>query len=262
MDLSTFVGLGLIVAALFLGIMSGGGDIAAFINIPSFFITVVGSLAATMVAHPKDKSFKIIGIMMSTMKEPKINYTDLIRTMVSFSEKARREGLLSLEENLEEIEDPFMKKSIQLVVDGTDPELLKSMMETELELLENDLDGQRAVLESAGAYAPAFGMIGTLIGLIQMLKSLNNPETLGPSMAVALITTLYGAVLANGMYLPMAEKIARRTQKLLTEKRMILEAVLSIQAGENPRILEEKLKSFLSESDKKVYEAASQEAAA
>lgn len=117
--------------------------------------------------------------------------------------------MLSLEENLESIEDPFMKKALQLVVDGTDPDLLRNMMETEMELFEEELDGERAVLESAGAYAPAFGMIGTLIGLIQMLKSLNNPETLGPSMAVALITTLYGAVLANGVFLPMAEKIKR-----------------------------------------------------
>ncbi|AJG40108.1 MULTISPECIES: motility protein A [Thermotoga] len=262
MDLATLMGLALVIAALFIGIATGGGDFAAFINIPSLFITVVGSIAATMVAHPKDRAFRIINIMFSTLREPKIDHTSLIQTMVSFSEKARREGLLSLEENLESIEDPFMKKALQLVVDGTDPDLLKNMMETELELFEEELDGERAVLESAGAYAPAFGMIGTLIGLIQMLKSLNNPETLGPSMAVALITTLYGAILANGVFLPMAEKIKKRRDILVMEKRMILEAVLSIQAGENPRILEEKLKSFLPEKEKRAYEAASQEAAA
>ncbi|ABQ46284.1 MULTISPECIES: motility protein A [Thermotoga] len=262
MDLATLMGLVLVIAALFIGILTGGGDFAAFINIPSLFITVVGSIAATMVAHPKDKAFKIVNIMLSTLKEPKLDHVSLIQTMVSFSEKARREGLLSLEENLESIEDPFMKKALQLVVDGTDPDLLRNMMETEMELFEEELDGERAVLESAGAYAPAFGMIGTLIGLIQMLKSLNNPETLGPSMAVALITTLYGAVLANGVFLPMAEKIKKRRDILVLEKRMILEAVLSIQAGENPRILEEKLKSFLPEKERQAYEAASQEATA
>ncbi len=262
MDLATLLGAGLVLAALAVGIMTGGGDLIAFIDIPSFFITVVGSIAATMVASPKDKAFKIFGIMMSTLREPKRDYSNFIQTMVSFSEKARREGLLSLEEYLENIEDPFMKKALQLVVDGTDPDLLKNMMLTEMELIEEELDGQRAVLESAGAYAPAFGMIGTLIGLIQMLKSLNNPETLGPSMAVALITTLYGAILANGFFLPMAEKLKKRKDMLILEKRMILEAVLSIQAGENPRILEEKLKSYLPEKEKRAYEAASQEAAA
>lgn len=262
MDFATLLGALLVVVALAVGIMTGGGDLMAFIDIPSFFITVVGSIAATMVASPKDKAFKIFGIMMSTLREPKRDYSNLIQTMVSFSEKARREGLLSLEEYLENIEDPFMKKALQLVVDGTDPDLLKNMMLTEMELIEEELDGQRAVLESAGAYAPAFGMIGTLIGLIQMLKSLNNPETLGPSMAVALITTLYGAILANGFFLPMAEKLKKRKDMLILEKRMILEAVLSIQAGENPRILEEKLKSYLPEKEKRAYEAASQEAAA
>ncbi len=262
MDIATLLGLVLVMAALFLGIASGGGDFAAFIDIPSFFITVVGSIAATMISQPKEYGFKIIQIALSTIKEPKLDFIGMIRMLVSFSEKARREGLLSLEENLEELEDPFLKKALQLVVDGTDPEVLKEMLYTEMELFEEELGSERAVMDAAGTYAPAFGMIGTLIGLIQMLKSLNNPETLGPSMAVALITTLYGAVLANGIYLPMADKLGRRMVKILQLRRMILEGVLSIQAGENPRILEEKLKSFLPPKDKETYEKEAQEATA
>ncbi len=262
MDIATIGGMGLVMAALVLGIASGGGDFAAFIDIPSLFITVVGSIAATMISQPKEYGFKIVQIMLSTIKEPQIDFIGMVRTLVSFSEKARREGLLSLEENLEELEEPFLKKALQLVVDGTDPEVLKNMLYTEMDLFEENLKGEKAVLDAAGAYAPAFGMIGTLIGLIQMLKSLNNPETLGPSMAVALITTLYGAVLANGVYLPMADKLGRRAVKILQFRRMILEGVLSIQAGENPRILEEKLKSYLPEADRAAYEKEAQEATA
>ncbi len=262
MDIATLGGFGLVIAALFLGIASGGGDFGAFIDIPSLFITVVGSIAATMISQPKEYGFKIVQIALSTIKEPKLDFIGMIKTLVSFSEKARREGLLSLEENLEEIEEPFLKKAMQLVIDGTDPEVLKSMLYTEMDLFEEELNSQKAVLESAGTYAPAFGMIGTLIGLIQMLKSLNNPETLGPSMAVALITTLYGAILANAAYLPMADKLGRRAVKILQLRRMILEGVLSIQAGENPRILEEKLKAYLPPKDKEAYEKEAQEATA
>ena len=262
MDIATLGGLGLVMAALLLGIASGGGDFGAFIDIPSLFITVVGSMAATMISQPKEYGFKIVQIAMSTIKEPQIDFIGMIRTLVSFSEKARREGLLSLEENIEELEDPFLKKALQLVIDGTDPEVLKNMLYTEMDLFEENLNSEKAVLDAAGAYAPAFGMIGTLIGLIQMLKSLNNPETLGPSMAVALITTLYGAILANGVYLPMADKLGRRAVKILQFRRMILEGILSIQAGENPRILEEKLKSYLPEKDRETYEKEAQEATA
>ncbi|MDK2900696.1 MAG: chemotaxis protein MotA, partial [Thermosipho sp. (in: thermotogales)] len=168
----------------------------------------------------------------------------------------------SLEENIEQLDDPFMKKGLQLLVDGTEPEVLKSMLEIEVEVASNEMNLKKGLFEAIGAYAPAFGMIGTLIGLIQMLKSLNDPNSLGPSMAVALITTLYGSIMANAMALPIAEKIAKRVISFEMEKTMILEGILSIQAGENPRILEEKLKSFLPDAVKAQYEAATQEAGA
>ncbi|HDM70908.1 MAG TPA: motility protein A [Thermotogales bacterium] len=257
MDISTLLGIVIVLAAIIMGI---GAGIQAFIDLPSVYIVVGGSIAAVMVAHPKELSFKLFNIMISTIKEKKRDPISTIKTIVTFAEKARREGLLSLEENIAEIEDSFFKQGLQLVVDGTDPELLKTMLESELELLEEDFASQKAVLDSAGAYAPAFGMIGTLIGLIQMLKTLNNPDTLGPAMAKALITTFYGAVLANGFFLPMAEKIGGRAKRELLEKRMILEGILSIQAGDNPRIIEEKLKAYLSEKELQQYEAETQRA--
>ncbi len=262
MDIALLAGLGLAIAAIAMGLMSSGGDIGTFIDIPSLLITVVGSLGSTIASQPKEVGFKIIQIMLGVLKTPKLDFIGMIRTLVSFSEKARREGLLSLEENLEELEDPFLKKALQLVVDGTDPEVLKNMLYTEMEIFEDNLNAQRALLEAGGAYAPAFGMIGTLVGLISMLKSLNDPSSLGPSMAVALITTLYGSILANVFYLPMADKLKSRAAKQVQLKRMILEGVLSIQAGENPRILEEKLKSFLPEADRATYEKEAQEATA
>ncbi|HOJ89172.1 MAG TPA: motility protein A [Pseudothermotoga sp.] len=262
MDISTILGIGLAFGMIAFGIISNQSSLMTYYNLPSLFITVGGALASTIASHPKEKSFKIIQVMLSTVKEPKVDNIGLVRTLVSFSEKARREGLLSLEENLNEIEDPFMKKAVQLVIDGTDPDLLRSMMETEMDLIEEDLSAEKALMDSAGAFAPAYGMIGTLIGLIAMLKTLNNPETLGPGMSVALITTFYGSILSNSVFLPMGEKIGRRATKILRQKQMILEGVLSIQAGENPRVLEEKLKSFLNIQEKTAYEAATQEVTA
>ncbi len=256
MDISTVIGAVLGLIAVVLGIAIGG-DLAPYMDITSYLIVFGGALGAVMVAHPKERSFKIFQLLGSTIKQPKLDYGDSIRTLVSFSEKARREGLLSLEEDLEGLTDQFMKKGIQLVVDGTDPDLLKAMLEIEVDLLDSELNGETKVLESAGAFAPAFGMIGTVIGLIAMLGALNNPDALGPAMAKALVTTFLGAVTANILFLPMAEKSATRKEYVLMHKRMILEGIASIQAGDNPRLLEEKLKSFLVPADRKEYEGKS-----
>lgn len=262
MDITVLIGVVLGFGMMVFGIISGSGDFATFINIPSVVITVGGALSAAITANKKQVVFGIVKVIMNAIKEPKIDYAGILRTLVSFSEKARREGLLSLEANLEEIQDPFFKKAVQLVVDGTEPEVLKSMMEIEIDLATSEMMDQKGFFDSLGTFGPAFGMIGTLVGLIQMLKSLNNPETLGPSMAVALITTLYGSILANIVGIPVAEKIAKRAADLELSKRMILEGVISIQAGENPRVLEEKLKSYLPSQERAKYEALVQGAGA
>jgi len=262
MDITVIIGVVLGIAMMFYGIISGSGDIATFINIPSLLITFGGAISAAITANKKNITFGIFKVIMGAIREPKIDYIGNLRTLVSFSEKARREGLLSLEANLEEITDQFLKKAVQLVVDGTEPEVLRSMMEIEIDTATSEMLDEKGFFDSLGTFGPAFGMIGTLVGLIQMLQQLNNPETLGPSMAVALITTLYGSILANVVGLPIAEKIAKRTSDIELSKRMILEGVVSIQAGENPRVLEEKLKSYLPTSEKKKYEAQIQGAGA
>ncbi len=262
MDITVLIGVVLGFGMMVLGIVSGSGDFASFIDVTSLAITVGGALSAAITANKKNVVFGVVKVILGAIQEPKIDYAGTLRTLISFSEKARREGLLSLEANIEEIQDPFFKKAVQLVVDGTDPELLKSMMEIEIDMATQEMMDQKGFFDSLGTFGPAFGMIGTLVGLIQMLKSLNDPSTLGPSMAVALITTLYGSILANIVGIPIAEKIAKRAADMELSKRMILEGVISIQAGENPRVLEEKLKAFLPSVEKAKYEAQVQGASA
>ncbi|HOQ39373.1 MAG TPA: motility protein A [Fervidobacterium sp.] len=262
MDITVIIGVILGFVMMLYGIISGTGDFEAFLNFPAILITFGGAISAAITASKKNVVFGIFGVIMRAIKEPKIDYIGNLRTLVTFSEKARREGLLSLEGNLEEIQDPFLKKAVQLVVDGTEPEVLKNMMEIEIDMVTTEMMDEKAFFDSLGTFGPAFGMIGTLIGLIQMLRNLNNPETLGPAMAVALITTLYGSILANVIGIPIAEKISRRTADVELSKRMILEGVVSIQAGENPRVLEEKLKSYLPSTEKTKYEAQIQGAGA
>lgn len=257
MDISTILGLILGMANIAFGMFTSG-DTSVYLGMGSLVSIVLvlgGTIASVMVGYPQSKSFKLFQIVLSTFKQPKLDYTDAIKTLVSFSEKARREGLLSLEGDISELTDDFMQKGIQLIVDGTDPDLLKNMMEIEIDLLDADLVINGKVLESAGAYAPAFGMLGTVVGLIAMLQALNNPDALGPAMAVALITTFYGAIFSNAIFLPMGEKLGMRKDIYVMHKRMILEGVLSIQAGDNPRLLEEKLKTFLPVEARKAYDA-------
>ncbi len=257
MDIATIGGLVLAFAMVGLGL---GSNLGIYINVPSVLIVLGGTLGSLFVAYPMDKATKLLSIMASTLFYKPIDMTQSIRELVTFSEKARREGLLSLEQDVEKIEEPFMKKGLQLVVDGIDPELLQTMLETDMDLAEEEMAMQRGMMDTGASLAPAFGMIGTLVGLIQMLAQLNDPSTLGPAMSVALITTFYGAMLAYILFMPMGEKLTRRSQTAMRFKRMILEGILSIQSGDNPRILEEKLKSFLTEKELQGYTVTSEEA--
>ncbi|SHE91836.1 chemotaxis protein MotA [Marinitoga hydrogenitolerans DSM 16785] len=252
MDISTLAGLGLAMAAIVLGAIS---DIGSLVDIPSFFITVVGSIGGMFIANPKDVSFKFFSAIMKGIQEPTIDTVETLKTLYSFAEKARREGLISLEADLENLDNEFMKDGLRAAVDGTDPEEIRKILEIKMELFEEEEGKWSGVLNTWGSLAPAYGMIGTLIGLILMLKTLNDPTTIGPKMAIALITTLYGAFVANIFTIPIAEKIGRRTKLQVNMLRMITEGILSIVSGENPRLMEEKLKAFLSPADKQKYES-------
>lgn len=254
MDLSTLIGL---IAGLTLIVTAivGGGDWHIFVHPGSIMIVLGGTLATTVVNYSVVKLWEMLKYTKKAFITGSHNPHDIIEIMVGFAEKARREGLLALEDEANELENEFLKKGIQLVVDGTDPELVKNIMVTRLNFAEEyDLQYQN-MYKFMGTTAPAFGMLGTLIGLVQMLNTLEDPSQIGGGMATAIITTLYGAFLANYLFIPLVGKLQVRSEEETLLKELMIEGLLSIQAGENPRIVEEKLKAFLGpEKEKKPEE--------
>ncbi len=248
MDLGT---LGGIVGGLILltaALIVKDADLGMFADIGSFIVTMGGTTAALLVAYPLAKLKQIVNISRHAFRKKEEKVGEMINMLVTFSEKARREGLLALEDDIEEVDDPFLKKGVQLVVDGTDPELVKSIMLTDLDKIEARHTQGRDIYDSAGLFAPAFGMIGTLQGLILMLANLTDKSSIGQGMGLALITTLYGAILANIVFLPLAKKLETRNNDEILLKEIMLEGTLSIQSGDNPRIVKDKLTSFLAPS--------------
>lgn len=232
--------------AVVLGAIVLGGSPGAFFNLPSVLITIGGTLGAVAVATPVEELRKLPQTLrLAFSRKAEQDLLPIMRSMIELARKARAEGLLALEEEVSRIEDSFIRKSTQLVIDGTPPELVQSIMETEIALQEEQGAATRRVFDLMAELAPAFGMLGTLIGLIQMLRHLDSPEALGPGMAVALITTLYGSFIANVFAIPVSRKLANQTAEKVKFMEVIVEGIMAIQAGENPRIVEEKLKVFL-----------------
>ncbi len=250
MDIASLVGLvGGLVMVIF-GIVSSGGvsAIANFIDVPSVIITIGGSLVGTIACNKLPDFINGLKAITLTIKDPSNNIGEVIGNIINLSNVARKEGLLALEEAAGSIEDPFLKKGIMLVVDGTDPELVRGILETDLTCIEDRHKGVAAIWEKWAELGPAWGMIGTLIGLVNMLKNLTDSSTIGPNMAVALLTTLYGSLIANWLCNPTASKLKVNNANEIMVKEVTVEGLLSIQAGENPRVIEEKLKSFLAPS--------------
>ena len=254
MDLATIIGLVGCAGAVFYGIVSGDLGFAAlgnFWDLASFLIVVVGGLMCMMTMSENIGEF--VGALKSfllTIKVQESDEGDTIHKIIDLANVARKEGLLQLEEAAGEIDDEFLKKGIMLIVDGTDQELVSSILETELNCIEQRHSKVYSFWDNLAAMGPAWGMIGTLIGLINMLKLLDDPSSIGPNMSVALITTLYGSLIANWIAIPIATKLRAKNRKEIMLKEVICEGILSIQAGENPRVIEEKLKSFLAPADR------------
>ncbi|WP_227767233.1 motility protein A [Zhaonella formicivorans] len=225
--------------------MAAGGNLGLFWNLPSVGITIGGSFAAMMVHYDLDRLKSIFKTVRLTFTTSLMNPQELIDLFGELAKKARREGLLGLEDDMYRLDDPFFQKGIQMMVDAIDPELIRNILETDMDYMAARHESGAAILKTWATLAPAFGMIGTLIGLIQMLASLDDPSALGPGMAVALITTFYGAIMANFVFIPLAGKLDIRSQEELLLKSIMLEGIIGIQSGMNPRILEEKLKAFL-----------------
>ena len=255
MDLSTIIGLVGGAACIVMSILTSGGTIGGVIDPPSIFMTIGGSWMALFICAPLNKCLGLFGIMGRAFKIPDFGEKTIVQNMVALSEKARREGILALEEGLEDLDDAFMKNGLRLVVDGTDGNVIRAIMENELSQIESRHMGWIGLVTAWGGYAPGFGMIGTVLGLIGMLNNLEDKSSLGPNMAVALVTTLYGALLANWILGPIANKLADHNSREAQVKEMVIEGVLSIQAGDNPRILAMKLLTYLDPKTRKAIEA-------
>ena len=254
MDIATIVGILGCAAAVVYGIVNGDQGFAAlgnFWDFSSVLVTIVGSMMCMVTMSESLGDFvSSLKSFALTIKAPKPNAGEVIHKIIDLANIARKEGLLQLETAADEIDDDFLKKGIMLIVDGTDQELVSSILETELECIEKRHNKKISFWDNLAAMGPAWGMIGTLIGLINMLKLLDDPSSIGPNMAVALITTMYGSLLANWISIPIATKLRANNRKEIAVKEIVCEGILSIQAGENPRVIEEKLKSFLAPADR------------
>ena len=244
MDIATLIGLVLGAALVLMAILLGG-DLMAYVNIPSVLIVIGGGFAATMASTPLKKFHQMPNVLKKTLFSKTTDTLTLIRQIVELAEVARRDGILALEGMVEDMDDDFLISGIQMAVDGTDPEIIQTIMETELENLLERHEVGKSLFDSLGRYAPAFGMIGTLIGLVAMLSNMDDPSKIGAGMAAALLTTLYGALLANILFLPLADKLALRSAEEALAKTIVIQGVMTIQSGDNPRAVESKLMTFL-----------------
>jgi chemotaxis protein MotA len=243
-DICTIIGV-VVGCVLILAAIMMGGSISAYIDVPSIVIVIGGCCAAVLTAFPLATVLQLPKVMTKAIKMPGSAPQALIEQIVGFAEIARRDGILALESMTDEMNDDLLITGIKMAVDGTDPELIEQILEAEVD---NTLDRHSAgkgLLDAAGRYAPAFGMIGTLIGLVAMLANMSDPSAIGAGMAAALLTTLYGAILANVVFLPIADKLALKSTEEMLLKSIIIKGVMSIQSGDNPRVVQQKLMTFL-----------------
>ena len=257
MDLGTIGGI-VVGFVLILGSMLlSGASIALYVDIASVVLVLGGSFCALMVANPLPRILNVFKYGAIAINLKNYEKEKLISTLVSFSEQARREGLLALEDSLDELEDKFLEKGLRLVVDGTDPTLIKNILYNELNQIENRHGAGIKIFDDWGKFAPAFGMIGTLQGLVAMLANLGDQSSIGRGMALALITTFYGAIFANLIAIPIKGKLEDRNGDEVMIREIMTEGILSIQSGDNPRMVEEKLLAFLSPIERESIKAAS-----
>jgi chemotaxis protein MotA len=249
MDLGTFFGF-LGTWALILWAMAASGKLGIFINVPSLIMVVGGSVTVVIFCFPINYLKQLVKVIKKGFFTESRSVQKLIADMVSFAEIARRDGILSLESSTKEIDDPFIVSGIQMAVDGTDPELIEQIMSTELDNLMDRQERGKAMLDALGKYAPAFGMIGTLVGLILMLADMSDPSSIGMGMAVALLTTMYGSIIATAFAQPLGDRLALRSSEEVLIKTIIIKGVMAIQSGDNPRIVEQKLRTFLPPSER------------
>lgn len=244
MDLATLIGLigcfGLLVGAIL-----QGSSLLIFIDLPSALIVGGGTFGIILVAYPLSEVIRAFGVARKAFFVKELPPEDTIQKLITYAGKARKEGILSLQSVMNEIDDEFFLKGLQMAVDGQEPEALKEMLEMEIEYIMERHDKGAEIFSTIAGYAPAMGMIGTLIGLVQMLQTMNDPSSIGPAMAVALITTFYGALIANIVASPISAKLKLRSSNEVLVKILIAEGMKAILGGENPRLMEQRLHAFV-----------------
>ena len=254
MDIATIIGILLGFIVITTAIVAGGGW-QMFIHLPSLGITVGGMLCATLIHFSLPQFLGIFSVIKKTIVAKIPPQSELIQKMVNYAAINRRDGALALEQEVSKLDDSFLIKALQMLVDGREAESIREFMGLELQYLEERHSTGKKILEFMGAAAPAFGMIGTLIGLIQMLRSLDSPESIGGGMAVALLTTFYGALSANLIFIPLAGKLGIYSKAETTTMEMITEGICAIAQGDNPTIVREKLQAFVSEGRREEVKA-------
>jgi len=245
MDIATVLGVVIAIGLILSSIILGGGTFGAFLDPASVMVVLGGSIASAMISFPMKNFLNVFTILMKVFFYNLDSIPGLIEEIVSLAETARRDGLLALEGRLEEIENPFVVLGIQMAVDGTRPEVMEDILRTELDAVATRHRDGKALMDCMGRFAPAFGMIGTLMGLVIMLGDMSDPSKIGAGMAVALLTTMYGAVASNVVFLPFAEKLGFINKQELLTMEIIVRGIMAIQSGENPRVIEQKLNTFI-----------------
>jgi chemotaxis protein MotA len=250
-DLATLLGI-MVAAGLVIGSILTGGSAAWFINYPALMIVLGGTMGATLINYPLSDVVSVFKVTKNAFRHKSSQPMSLIPKMVGFAKRARREGILSFETHLKTVEDPFMVRCMQMAIDGMEADSMEEVLNTEIMWLEERHRLGAEIFSTMGSFAPAIGMLGTIIGLVQMLMVMKDPTAIGPPMAVALLTTFYGTLLANLLFLPISGKLKVRSRQEILAKQMVLQGIMSIQAGDNHRIVEQKLKAFISPRARKI----------
>ena len=250
MKFGTGIGILIACAGIAMGATMEGTNVMVVLNVPAILIVLVGTLGATIAACGIPAHIKVPKLFMKALMPPDLDLVGRVNEIVSYAEKARRDGLLALDEAVKEIEDPFTRKGIQLVVDGTDPDLVAAVLDAENEAMRKRHSLARAPFMQAGGFAPTMGIVGTVFGLVNVMNNLNNPSALGPLIAAAFLATLMGVGSSNVVFLPIANRLKELSESELHFREMTLEGILGIQAGDNPRVVAEKLMAYVAPADR------------
>jgi chemotaxis protein MotA len=263
MKAATAIGIGVALGGLVLGMLMEGSSPTALINIPAFLFVVVGTFGATLAGTTMNRMKAAPRLYKLAFSPPELDLPKRVDLMVQYAERARRDGLLALDDQLDQIDDEFTRKGFQLVVDGTDPDLVREILENEIDAMAARHGAAVRPFRKAGGFSPTLGIIGTVLGLIHVLENLSAPETLGPSISAAFIATLFGVGMANIVFLPVANKLDEISEEEIELRSVTLEGVLAVQAGDNPRVVAEKLRAFIppAERGKERSDSAPQDAA-